>query len=532
MSAIPTLKNFIDGQFTEVACDSYAEVVNPAKGETIARVPKSSPKDLNDAVQAAKVAHASWSELTIKQRAAIMFKFHDLIDRHSQELAQLVVQENGKNIVEALADVAKGNETVEWAASLPQMAGGRVLEVSKGITCEEHRASLGVVAAIVPFNFPAMVPMWTIPIALTMGNCVILKPSEKVPMTMMRMTELLVEAGMPKGVFQIVHGMADIVTAMCDHPDISAVTFVGSSKVAEIVANRCNAVHKRVLALGGAKNHLVALADCDYKMAARDIVASFAGCCGQRCMAASVLILVDEEQQQGEGNVLDGLLAEILETASKLLPGQEGGQVGPLIDPVAKKRVLQYIDEAESSGCKILLDGRKWAVSHPVGNWVGPTIILQNSREDPAMIDEIFGPVLSVLRVSSWQEAIDVENSNVYGNAACIYTERAASAQWFTKRFRAAMLGINIGIPVPREPFSFGGLYGTKSKYGQCDVTGDGAMEFFSNRIKITSKWSATYSSASSGVAKRSLVKTDSSDNSKKSKPDGFVDKANFDGRM
>lgn len=358
-----------------------------------------------------------------------------------------------------------------------------------------------------------MVPMWTIPISLTVGNCVILKPSEKVPLTMQRISELMTEAGIPAGVFQIVHGAVDVVNRMCDHPDIAAVSFVGSSKVAKIVSDRCHAVNKRVIALGGAKNHLIALPDCDTAMAARDVVASFAGCCGQRCMAASALILVDED---GETAANDALLQTIVDVTAKLEAGQKGGQVGPLIDNIAKTRVLQYISEAEANGAKILLDGRSWA-SKEKGFWVGPTVILHNSKSDRALHDEIFGPVLSVLRVSTREEAIQIENGNPYGNAACIYTEKGANAEWFTRRFRAAMLGVNIGIPVPREPFSFGGLYGTDSKYGNNDITGDGAMEFFTNRIKITSKWSASYGSSAS-PAKRQKTEN--------------LDKANFDGRM
>lgn len=517
MSAAPIVKNFVNGQFVESAAQEWIPIISPTDSSTIALVPLSPLSELDEAIQFGLKAFDSWSSLTIKQRAAVMFKFHSLVETHSQELAEIIVKENGKNITEALADVAKGNETVEWATSLPQMAAGRILEVSKGITCQETRQALGVVGAIVPFNFPAMVPMWTIPIALTLGNCVVLKPSEKVPLTMIRMSELLIQAGLPAGVFQIVNGAVDVVKRLCNHPQVAAVTFVGSSKVAEIVSNLCHANNKRVLALGGAKNHLVALRDCDVSMASRDIVASFAGCCGQRCMAASVLVLVDEGDEGR--SAMDGLLAEVVETAAKLQAGQSAGQVGPLIDSIAKDRVLKYISEAEASGCKILLDGRAWATTHPSGNWVGPTIILQNSKDDPAIKDEIFGPVLSVLRVSSWEEAIEMENGNPYGNAACIYTEKGANAEWFTKRFRAAMLGVNIGIPVPREPFSFGGLYGTKSKYGNCDITGDGAMEFFSNRIKVTSKWSASYSSSTSSSNK----KRDASQ---------IVDKANFDGRM
>ncbi len=331
------LANFINGQYVHPEGVHYLPVVSPADGAVIAEVPLSSAKTVDEAVEIGKKAYEEWSAITIKQRAAIMLKFHNLMDVHAQELAELIVKENGKNIVEALADVAKGNETVEWACSLPQLAPGRILEVSKGISCQEIRSPIGVVAAIVPFNFPAMVPMWTIPISLTVGNCVILKPSEKVPNTMQRISELMTEAGIPAGVFQIVHGAVDVVTRMCDHPDIAAVSFVGSSKVANIVSNRCHANNKRVIALGGAKNHLIALPDCDTAMAARDIVASFAGCCGQRCMAASVLVLVDED---GDVSANDALLQLIVDVASKLEPGQKAGQVGPLIDNIAKTRYV------------------------------------------------------------------------------------------------------------------------------------------------------------------------------------------------
>lgn len=376
--------------------------------------------------------------------------------------------------------------------------------------------------------------MWTIPISLTMGNCVILKPSEKVPLTMQRIASLLAEAGVPPGVFQIVHGAVDVVTSFCDHPGITAVSFVGSSKVANIVAQRCHATNKRVLALGGAKNHLVALPDCDVSMAARDIVASFAGCCGQRCMAASVLVLVDEDGSNTA--VLDSLLEQVVAASAALKLGQGPGQVGPLIDSIARDRVLSYIQEAEQSKtASILLDGRALGAAHSSkGWWMGPTILLHTDKADRALHDEIFGPVLSVIRVSSREEAIAIENGNPYGNAACIYTERGCNAEWFTKRFRAAMLGVNIGIPVPREPFSFGGLYGTLSKFGTTDVTGDGAMEFFSNRIKITTKWSAAYGSGAGGAtgALPAAKRVKGEGNGSSSAGAGIEDKANFDGRM
>ncbi len=329
MSA-PSINHFINGVFEpDSPTNTYLDVVSPVNATTVARVCVGTSQDVDRAVVAAQRAFESWSALTIKQRALVMFKLHAFIERDSQELAEIIMRENGKNITEALADVAKGNETVEWACSMPQLAPGRILEVSRGITCSDSRTPLGVVACIVPFNFPVMVPLWTIPIALTCGNCVIVKPSEKVPSGLRKIAALMAEAGVPPGVFQLVNGTAEVVTAICDHPSIAAVSFVGSSKVAKIVSSRCHAINKRVLALGGAKNHLIALPDADVGMASRDIVASFAGCCGQRCMAASVLILVGE---------CPGLLAEIVSVASKLQRGQAAGQVGPLIDGIAKAR--------------------------------------------------------------------------------------------------------------------------------------------------------------------------------------------------
>jgi len=526
MSVAP-VNNFIGGKFVPSRATKFVDVINPADSAVIARVPLSSAEEVDEAVRIGKNAFESWKELTTKQRAGIMFKFHELVDKHSDELAQIIVKENGKNMTEALAEVAKANETVEWPCSLPQLACGKILEVSKGITCQESREPLGVVSCIVPFNFPCMVPMWTIPISLTVGNCVICKPSEKVPSGMMRMAELMVEAGVPAGVFQIVHGAVDVVNAICDHPDIVAVSFVGSSKVAEIVSHRCHKINKRVLALGGAKNHLIALPDCDIGMASRDVVVSFAGCCGQRCMAASALIIVGENQ---------ALLDEIVKLTAKLEPGQTNGKVGPIIDTISKERTIKYIAQAELSDAQILLDGRSW-LSHNngEGNWIGPTIILHKHASDPAMQDEIFGPVLSIIQVETWEEAIAIENANPYGNAACIYTERGANAEWFTKRFRAAMLGVNIGIPVPREPFSFGGLYGTRSKYGDFDVTGDGAMEFFTNRRKVTCKWTASYSASSSEANKRAKLNNGTANGCNGTHTNGAAgvpDKANFDGRM
>jgi malonate-semialdehyde dehydrogenase (acetylating) / methylmalonate-semialdehyde dehydrogenase len=498
--------SYINGSFVPPTPGTmYMGIQNPATGEDVGMVCMSDQGTVDQAVRAAQAAHANWAQnFTMKARAAIMLKFHALVQANAEMLAESIVRENGKNITEAMADVAKGAETIEYAACIPNSVTGKKMKVSSDVYCEDHRQSLGVVVSIVPFNFPFMVPMWTIPIALMMGNCVILKPSEKVPITMSIAARLLEHAGLPSGVFQMVQGDATVVNALIQHDGVKAVTFVGSSPVAKHVATSCRALNKRCTALGGAKNHLIALtANCDISSTASDVVVSFAGCAGQRCMAASVLLVCPTASPGEVANSAPSgaetlLLDKIVELASKIEPGTGPKQMGPVIDEAAYKRICTYIKAAEKDKkCKILLDGRPWgekakkAVENGgEGNWIGPTIILHESKDDRTMREEVFGPVLSVYRCSSWEEAIAIENRNEFGNAAAIYTTHGGHGDWFTSRFRkAAMIGINIGIPVPREPFSFGGLYGTCSKYGDMDITGDGAIEFFSNRIKITSKW-------------------------------------------
>mmetsp|Transcript_9092 Transcript_9092/g.10498 ORF Transcript_9092/g.10498 Transcript_9092/m.10498 type:complete len:535 (+) Transcript_9092:48-1652(+) len=514
--------NFINNKFQPPSSGEYISIYSPSTSSQIGTAALSTSLDVDDAIAAAKSALSSWSKnTTMKSRVSILLKFHSLVVANSRELAELIVLENGKNITEALADVAKGNETVEYACSLPQLAAGRTLTVSRGgVSCQESRQPLGIVTSIVPFNFPFMVPMWTVPIALIMGNCVLLKPSEKVPLTMRRVAEIFVEAGLPRGVFGMLQGSKEVVEGLIDHPDVKAVTFVGSSPVASAVATRCRNLNKRVVALGGAKNHLVALPDCDIESASSDIVVSYAGCAGQRCMAASVLLLAGNSAES------QFLLDKVVEKAKAAKAGTGGGCVGPVIDEVSYTKIMRYIEEAERSDAKILLDGRQTndyleRTTSGSGFWIGPTIIHHMNSTDAAMKHEIFGPVLSVYTVSSWQEAIDIENNNPFGNAACVYTVNGGAADWFTSRFRAAMLGVNIGIPVPREPFSFGGLYGTQSKYGDMDITGDGAMEFFSNRIKITTRWPFPAEAKEGGVTENGT-----------SHSSGVVDHANFAGRM
>jgi len=475
-----TIDNVIGGARVPPSTNAYLNVVSPATGKVIARVASSNASDVNLAVAKAKEALKSWSSQTLKTRAAKAMKLHELIEENAELLARSVVRENGKSIAEALASVAKANETCEWACTLPSVAQGKHMDVSRGVRCEEYRDPVGVVASICPFNFPIMVPFWTLPIALTLGNVMIMKPSEKTPMTMSIVADLIKKAGYPDGVFQIVNGAVDVVNALCDNPGISAVTFVGSSKVAELVYKRCTTLCKRVLALGGAKNHLVALPDCDIEMAASDVVSSFSGCAGQRCMAASVLLVVGEQEK---------LIQRIVEKTRTLTRGQEAGQIGPVIDGASQARILRILNDAEKKGVKFLHDGRSWAADANEGFWVGPTVLLHESKDDEALHVEIFGPVLSILKVATWEEALRIENENPHGNAAGVYTQSGAAAEFFSSKFRAGMIGVNIGIPVPREPFSFGGLYGTLSKFGDTDITGDGGLEFFTTRRKVTTKW-------------------------------------------
>jgi acyl-CoA reductase-like NAD-dependent aldehyde dehydrogenase len=332
-----------------------------------------------------------------------------------------------------------------------------------------------------------MVPLWTIPIALAAGNCVILKPSEKVPVTMSIMADLFKQAGIPDGAFNIVNGTKEAVTAICTHKGIEAVTFVGSSPVAHYVASTCQQAGKRVLAMGGAKNHLIALPDCEREATATDVVSSFTGCGGQRCMAASVLVIVEDQTSEFG----DDLIRRIVEKSSKIQLGQGTNQMGPLIDPAAVDRVSRATEDAQKRGMKVLVDGRTWVGSPATGYWLGPTVIEHpkgTTHEDPCLRDEIFGPFISIVRVSSRSEALAFENESGFGNAACIYTSSGDHADWFSKRFTSAMIGVNIGVPVPREPFSFGGM--GASKFGcHGDVTGDNAIEFFTRRRKITTRW-------------------------------------------
>lgn len=470
------LQNFINGQFIDAETSRYLNVVSPLNGKQLSKVPMSSSADLNNAVNAANAAFPKWSKTPIKERVQVFFRYKFLLEKNLQELAQLVHEENGKTIDEAIAEIEKCIELTEFACSLPQLITGEILEVSKGVECRTEHVPIGVVASIVPFNFPSMVPNWTIPNAIALGNCMILKPSEKVPLSAGRIAELLKEAGLPDGVFNIVHGDVEIVEAICDHPDIKAVSFVGSTNVAKIVYQRATQSYKRCIALGGAKNHLMVMPDAIPGMTAQNVAASMSGCAGQRCMAASAMVAVGE---------VDHIIQKIVEEAQKFIPGKN---LGAVINKESKERIEKFITEAEQQGAKVLVDGRNATVDGSEnGTYVGPTVIDHVKPDMAVAKEEIFGPVISIMRTKTVDEAIAIENSNPYGNAASVFTQNGGVARYIMDRASAGMIGVNVGVPVPREPFSFGGW--NESKFGVGDITGKSSIEFWTKLKKSTIKW-------------------------------------------
>ena len=474
----PSIQNFINGQFTEPTNTNTIDVVSPVDGKLLSKVPLSSIADLNTAVAAAKKAFPAWSKTPIKERVQVFFKYKTLLEKNLQELAALCSEENGKTFCESVAEIEKCIELTEFATSLPQLVTGEILEVSRGVECRTEHVALGVVASIVPFNFPSMVPNWTMPNAIALGNCMIMKPSEKVPLSCGRLAELLKEAGLPDGVFNIVHGDVDIVNAICDHPDIEAISFVGSTKVAKIVYQRATSNYKRCLALGGAKNHLMVLPDAIPEMTAHNVAASMSGCAGQRCMAASAMIAVGE---------VDNIIDKICEEARKIIPGEN---LGPVINKASQEKIEKYITEAETQGAKILVDGRNTTVNGKEnGTYVGPTVIDFVTPQMSVATEEIFGPVISIMRAKTVDEALAIENANPYGNAASVFTQNGGMARYIIDRASAGMIGVNVGVPVPREPFSFGGW--NESKFGVGDITGKSSIEFWTKLKKSTIKWNA-----------------------------------------
>ncbi len=453
-----------------------APVHNPTTGRVIAEVPLGGSAEVNRAVGVAREAFESWSRVPLKERVAVFYRYRELLARDRRTLAAQITEEHGKVRAEAEAEVDKAIELTEFACSLPQIAGGEVLEVGRSVTCRLERYPLGVVTSITPFNFPIMVPHWTIPNALVLGNALILKPSERVPLSAMRTAELLAEAGVPPGVFSVVHGARDTVEALCDHPGIAGVTFVGSTPTAQAVYRRASHHLKRVLALGGAKNHLFVFPDADPGRTASNALTSAIGCSGQRCMAGSVLVAIADTEE---------IIRRLVEGARALVPGRD---YGPVISRAAKERIEGAITEAEAEGAKVLVDGRGLSVPGlEEGFFVGPTIIDGVRPEMRIAQVEVFGPVLAIVRVKTLEEALALEARSPYGNAASVFTRSAASAERVVDAASAGMVGVNLGVPVPREPFGFGGW--NASRYGVGDITGRSSIEFWTQSKKITTTW-------------------------------------------
>src|SRR5688572_2212765 len=397
----PRIKNYYNGEFVESSSGDDLDVISPIDGNLLSTVPMSSVDELDAAVASAKAAFEGWSHTPIKERVQVFFRYRYLLEKHFDDLTALVSEENGKTWDEAKAEVEKSIELTEFACSMPQLVAGEILEVSKGVECRTEHFPLGVVASIVPFNFPLMVPNWTMPNALVLGNTMIMKPSELVPLSCQRMAELLKEAGLPDGVFNVVNGGKETVEAICDHPGIEAVSFVGSTKVAKLVYQRSTHHLKRCIALGGAKNHLFVLPDANPSMTASNVTASMSGCAGQRCMAASAMLAV--------GNV-DSIIEKICDEARKIVPGKN---LGAVISKAAKERIENYIAEAERDGAKILVDGRNAVVEGKEnGTYVGPTVIDYVTPEMSVAKEEIFGPVISIIRTDTLDDAIKIENAN------------------------------------------------------------------------------------------------------------------------
>ncbi len=468
--------NFINGAWIQGEKSSQ-EVVSPYNGQKIGQISTPSTSQIDLAIQSASLAQKSWSKLPIKERSKILFQFRNILLREQDEISHLKSSESGKTFDEAKAGLMKGIEVLEYALAIQNLDLGGKVEVSRGVTCEFRREPIGVIANITPFNFPAMVPMWTIPIALALGNSYVWKPSDKTPLTAVKIANALKEAGLPAGVFTVLHGGAETVDAIIDHPRIKAIGFVGSTKIAKLVYQRGTALGKRVLALGGAKNHIVLLPDANLELTGVGISDSFTGCAGQRCMAASVLLAVGD---------IDRHVEKIVERARSL---ELGTTMGAIITRAQVEFLQAAIGRAEKAGAKILLDGRKATPPKGMegGNWLGPTIIDHVNAGSEASTHELFGPILSIIRCHDISQAMQIENSVEYGNACSVFTTNGGFADRVTREASTGMVGVNVGVPVPREPFSFGGI--NASKFGQGDITGPYSLDLWSNMKKITVKW-------------------------------------------
>ena len=479
---IPTVKLLIDGKFVESTTTQWRDVVNPATQEVLARVPFATPAEIDAAVASGKEAFKTWKKTPIGTRARIFLKLQQLIRENMGELAALLTAEQGKTLPDAEGDVFRGLEVVEHAASIGNLQLGELANnVAGGVDTYTILQPLGVCAGITPFNFPAMIPLWMFPMAIATGNTFILKPSEQDPMVTMRLVELAVEAGVPEGVLNVVHGGKATVDAICDHPDIKAVSFVGSTNVGKHVYERASQSGKRAQCMMGAKNHGVILPDANKEQTLNQLAGAAFGAAGQRCMALSVVVLVG-----AAGEWIDDIKAK----AEGLIvsAGKHDKDLGPLISPAAKARVEHLIGTGVEEGASLILDGRGITVEgYEKGNFVGPTIFDNVTADMQIYKEEIFGPVLCIMRAASLDEAIELLNANPHGNGTAIFTQSGAAAHKFQQDIQVGQIGINLPIPVPLPMFSFSGS--RASKLGDLGPYGKQAVQFYTQTKTVTARW-------------------------------------------
>jgi malonate-semialdehyde dehydrogenase (acetylating) / methylmalonate-semialdehyde dehydrogenase len=476
------LKNYIDGEWVESLSSQTLEVEDPATNKELARVPISTKEDVDQAVKAAKRAAKTWRNIPVPKRARFLYKYHALLSENHEELARLVVQENGKSYKEAYGEVQRGIECVEFACGAPTLMMGETLSgIAEDIDSEMFRYPLGVVGGITPFNFPMMVPLWMFPLAIACGNTFVLKPSERTPILANRLAELLTEAGVPNGVLNVVHGAHDVVNGLLEHKDIAAISFVGSQPVAKYVYEKAASQGKRVQALSGAKNHHVVMPDANYEKAAEHIVSSAFGSAGQRCMACSAVIVVGDNQEfvtalkkkADEIEVGNGMDDEVLLT--------------PVIRQENRDRTLKYIEKGLEEGASLIRDGRKEIADFTEGNFMGATIFDHVTPDMTIAKEEMFAPVLSLLRAGDLDEGLDFIRQSRFGNGATIYTKDAKAVRQFREEADAGMLGINVGVPATMAFFPFSGW--KDSFYGDMHVNGKDGVNFYTRKKMITSRF-------------------------------------------
>jgi malonate-semialdehyde dehydrogenase (acetylating)/methylmalonate-semialdehyde dehydrogenase len=483
IAKVEMLKNYINGEWVESKTTQFEDVYNPATKEVIAQVPLSTKEEVDYAVEVAAKTFDKWRNVPVQKRARILFNFQQLLQNNKEELARIITIENGKNLTEALGEVGRGIENVEFAAGAPTlMMGDSLPTIATDVEVTNYRYPIGVVGGITPFNFPMMVPCWMFPMAISVGNTFVLKPSERTPLLAQKLAELFEEAGLPKGVFNIVHGAHDVVNGLVDHPEVKAISFVGSQPVGEYVYKRGSENLKRVQALTGAKNHSIVLNDADLELTVTNIVASAFGSAGERCMACSVVTV--------EEDIANRFLEKLVEKAKEVKIGNgldEDVFLGPVIREQNQQRTLGYIQKGIEEGAKLVCDGRENAPAD--GYFVGPTIFDGVTTDMDIWKEEIFAPVLSIVRVKNLKEAVVTANKSEFANGACIYTSNASSIRYFRENIDAGMLGINLGVPAPMAFFPFSGW--KSSFYGTLHANGKDSVDFYTRKKVVTANYKA-----------------------------------------